>query len=829
MRAAALSAAVAAALALGCPGPPPPSAPPLTAPSATGAATVESLPSLLRAHDVLLQPAAIQPLYLRRWATAAEVEPDRRRFALAQLGWRRDHQAARLAADALRSDDPATRRLAAQVVAHLGPALGAAALAALQAAPAADGEDAAAVLWARVVLRDVSALEAVTASLASGALQATERLGGGEAFSVALLAEVVPADVARELSSHASARVRAVAAARLGVAPTVSDVPLLRQLARDSASEVVLAAVGSLGQIRDVTAQQALTVALRAADPKGFAAMIGELERRGGGPALVVALDAIVAQPEDEAWRRTHNVFEALRELSDPRAAAPLHAWAQRAAHPHWRGVAGVVLGELGDLRAAPLLAERLKHDGTLYDAKKPWQVDASGHLGRTDLQRVIAARLLGDLAVLHPDRRDEIAGHALAPLTAWMKLRSSPHPNGMRALARLGAEPERVALRAFAFPNDPLPAEGALPPFPIAFEIAQSALRYVGAMRDPAAFDGLLAQLDRNQDPKLDITQEGLEGEGLAMRGMALRAVAYGAANGLAEWGTPIDARAFERLFAFVEDPSWHEEARMSACDAIPWVATAPQLVRVVERLRVLAKAADDETRFVAECLAAGLARRAPDALVGPLVSFFGPGYDPGVRTQLARALGVAGLGAATAAERQLLLDALDENTTRGAASLAWMLGGAPLEAQRALVVSAGPRGARDLSGLWDDWYRALGFVSAEHVEQGTLERWVENAEALAQLDLGGRRASAPLTRLRQQLENVQYDVGPHSLTRVMLQHRLLERARALRQPSTLAVLSALAARGALMALADEPGELGTSARAALHESLHPAPIPPE
>lgn len=110
--------------------------------------------------------------------------------------------------------------------------------------------------------------------------------------------------------------------------------------------------------------------------------------------------------------------------------------------------------------------------------------------------------------------------------------------------------------MRGWAFPTTELPKEGQQPPFPASFETAQSALRYIGWMKDDASFPRLLEQFKRKKDPKMDITQEALQGAGLAMTGMALRAVAYGAAQGLAQWGDP---RAVKPLMDLIEDETWH------------------------------------------------------------------------------------------------------------------------------------------------------------------------------------------------------------------------------------------------------------------------------
>ncbi|MFP6683164.1 MAG: hypothetical protein VB934_00555 [Polyangiaceae bacterium] len=74
---------------------------------------------------------------------------------------------------------------------------------------------------------------------------------------------------------------------------------------------------------------------------------------------------------------------------------------------------------------------------------------------------------------------------------------------------------------------------------------------------------------------------------------------------------------------------------------------------------------------------------------------------------------------------------------------------------------------------------------------------------------------------RLRAQFDNLMFDNGPHSETRVVLQHRLVQAAKtnAEHRRDAIETLKFMNARGALMALRDEPGETGKLASNAFHE----------
>ncbi len=63
-------------------------------------------------------------------------------------------------------------------------------------------------------------------------------------------------------------------------------------------------------------------------------------------------------------------------------------------------------------MRAAKYLGERMKYDPSkVYQLSKFWEADEGGHLSKTDLPRVVAARMLADLAVMHPEAKRRAQG----------------------------------------------------------------------------------------------------------------------------------------------------------------------------------------------------------------------------------------------------------------------------------------------------------------------------------------------------------------------------------------------------------------------------------
>jgi hypothetical protein len=66
------------------------------------------------------------------------------------------------------------------------------------------------------------------------------------------------------------------------------------------------------------------------------------------------------------------------------------------------------------------------------------------------------------------------------------------------------------------------------------------------------------------------------------------------------------------------------------------------------------------------------------------------------------------------------------------------------------------------------------------------------------------------------ERLQNLQYDTGPHSLTRVVLVHKLREAALSApsaRRMDALRVLRLMNERGQIEALSCEPGQVGSDA----------------
>src|SRR6188768_1464880 len=332
-------------------------------------------------------------------------------------------------------------------------------------------------------------------------------------------------------------------------------------------------------------------------DPATLARLLSVRDEQGGA-ALVAELDRLPADPE-RAFALQELVFDLVTDLNDPGAADALATFLARPQQPRFETRAARALAALGDMRAVPFLGHRLRWDpGEIYSDARAWELP----LRRDDRERVAAARLLAELAELHPWAKASIAELAEADLWYWLMANPLPHRYGMRALASLGS-PEHVAqLRAWAKPDEPLPVKAQQPPLPAVWVVAESALRYLGQLRDPPSFSLLLQALER-RPRDVDVSTEGIKAADVMMLAMSLRELGIGAAQGLSEWR---DGQAFRPLLRYVEDPMNTEFARPSAGAALGWVGSDKELEQLATGIARAEPAVEREYRIL--CIIEGL-----------------------------------------------------------------------------------------------------------------------------------------------------------------------------------------------------------------------------
>lgn len=600
---------------------------------------------------------------------------------------------------------------------------------------------------------------------------------------------------------------RQIVVGRLAIIGGAEAVPLLARLAADRELEVAAGALTALSTLGDETARAAAIEALRQRSSSEQNELLIVLRDHHGGPGLLVLLLKLPDDPK-QRWYRQKSIFTALEQLHDPRAADGLVRFAQGSPHPHYAYRAAAELAQLGDPRAVPYLASRLRQDPLeLYSDKYDWEMA----LKRDDNERVTAARLIADLASLYPDRIASFRKQAEDALLSYVRSTPSPHANGLRALAALGSQAVLPELRAWAFPTSPLPKEGQQPPMPEEWVIAQVAQRYVGQLRDAGSFQPLLANLEaRPRD--LDVRMDALMSGGTAILGMSLRAIGIGAAHGLSEWG---DAKAAQPLFNYVRDPKNNEQSRFEACVALAWLVNQTETTQVMRELAHPALAAADPYRR--ECLLGGLAQRAAHVDARRLLALLEPNVPDSVRSAAARVMAKAGIDAKL--EADLVLRASHDASGTDAV-LALVLGGsidATVDSLKRHVADSKEVRGRLALGIW----QTLAFVSQEDLDQGFLFKVLQNADSAA--DAGHEWLQRAVAKA---LEQVMFDSGPHSLTRPVLRYRLRQLAqskRLLQRTAAVRALWYLREQGSLLALAQGKTPEAAFARDAYQQLLQP------
>jgi hypothetical protein len=101
-----------------------------------------------------------------------------------------------------------------------------------------------------------------------------------------------------------------------------------------------------------------------------------------------------------------------------------------------------------------------------------------------------------------------------------------------------------------------------------------------------------------------------------------------------------------------------------------------------------------------------------------------------------------------------------------------------------------------------------------------------VENAEAIARVKIFGTPQVWAIERLQAQFDNLKFDNGPHSETRIVLRYRLLEAARKGDDKTKVAAVRTLKfmkEQGSLMALKSEQGLTAELAKKAFFELMNP------
>jgi HEAT repeat protein len=769
-------------------------------------------------HEIELLPKADQIPRWRKWA-AAENESRLEQEAYVHLAWAKDKQSIPSIIKGIASPDHAVRGTAAMALVDFGtPDADAAKPVLLKALPEADASDKPQICWALVALKESSAFDQVLAEYKLGHLASVQRLDGFPAFDANMLASLVPIDKIAALAGDESESVRQLVASTLSASADAKWTDTLIALVQDKSVEVAREAAVGLGKIGSDKSMQPLVDALGKADKDSREKFLQALRDGVGANGLVLALKTVKHDKPDTEKFQTKQIFDMLKDLEDPRGGDALYAYIQSNPKPHWKNEAAMRMAEIGDVRAAEALGWRMAQDPLKLYNDVDWP-----ELRRDDNERVYAARMLADLAQIHPEKRDYLIKVAEPGVLSWIdpENKPQPHANGMRFLAIVASQKAIPLLKKWADPKDKLPAEGAQPPFPENWATAQSALRYLGWTRAPGAWGILEKQLHR-RNPKMDVSWDSLMQGGLTIVGMTLRALGVGAADGFAQWGDP---KAYDDLVKYIEEPKENEQSRMGACFDLSWVATDDQMNAVVKKVHDV-QGTDPKSNLLRQCYLETLVHKPVPTATAGLGDLLVPTVtDIETRHQVARAIGMGGI---TQNMVPQIFAKLSDISLKSDAELALILGADADTASRALATYNDPAITPEaIEELKDIYNKTFGYWSDRNYESGDIARWVENALALAHVKVHDQLQDWPRIILgRNLVESIEVDNGPHSMTRVQLRARLLADAlgaNEVKRTEAINILKFTKEKGVLMALRGQPAPLGDLARQAFFEVMNP------
>ena len=105
-------------------------------------------------------------------------------------------------------------------------------------------------------------------------------------------------------------------------------------------------------------------------------------------------------------------------------------------------------------------------------------------------------------------------------------------------------------------------------------------------------------------------------------------------------------------------------------------------------------------------------------------------------------------------------------------------------------------------------------------------MARWIENAQTATRVKVHDSLQDWPKLILGHAIQGIEYDNGPHSVTRVQMRVRLLRDARAgdeKKRVEAIRILEFMNEKGILMTLKGEPGAAQELARQAFFRLMNP------
>jgi HEAT repeat protein len=717
------------------------------------------------------------------------------------------------------------RILSSRALMEIGPGLSAEAKNSLMIMLAREPDDSAGALaWTLVLAEDARVYDRAVDLFRKRQFSRVQYFDGRPAFDPALLGAL---NLSRTLTlvRDSDPEVRRLVAATCSRVAQPECAPWLLESMKDVYPEVRIQAVAGLAKLGTPESIGALNSALRLAAANWRSRYLESIRDEAGLLGLVAALH-IVADNSGVAEAQISQIFELIdsqlanprRSMLDPTGADALADYMEHAPAAKWRYRAAHVLATMGDLRSLPALAEQLRV--SLPQSKREsTSHDTSVEVSEDDV--ATSASFIADLADLHTESLSEIRKWTEAALIGGQLQLAVPRTEGMRALVKMDSRRGIDLLYKWARPTAALPVIHQYPPLPTQWLVAQAALRYLGRVHTVPARLQLEAALQRRPRGMDVSAASSLKGD-YAMLASALNSLGIGAAQGLSEAGSESFS---ESLLRFAMDPSESEQSRLEACRALAWTSnTMDSKHRVLARARGLGKAPGSDN-FSLNCLLETLSVRANpelrDELVLLLLELISAS-DTKSAIVVARAIGRAEISEAS--EPILLALLRQADIAAIPATLALLLGGRSELATLAALRMLG-RTSQAQAELQQAYYHSFDRLVDEDVERDTINRWVRNARAIEQFSPRGIHLKWVWELLGQQLRNLEYDTGPHSLTRTVFRNRLYQQALT---GNHMAIDTLLLAgeRGMLFALRNRPGDLSFAAYRAYFRFLPPMQV---
>jgi len=262
-----------------------------------------------------------------------------------------------------------------------------------------------------------------------------------------------------------------------------------------------------------------------------------------------------------------------------------------------------------------------------------------------------------------------------------------------------------------------------------------------------------------------------------------------------------------------------------MDACAALAWVGTDADLLTVAKKIQDY-DGQQKSDQFRRACLLETLITRPVPGTAQALLGLMKVDSAIETRHQVARAIGKAGITDDVAAK---LFEIMKDDVLVNDAGLALILGGTPEIAARAVAMYGKIYGDKEakprLDELQELWYRTFGYWSKDDLEKGRIFNWVDNAVAISHVEINQTPQEWATGLLMKQFDNLDFDNGPHSFTRVVLRNRLWQMARTdeAKREAAIRTLLFMKEQGVLIALRDEEGVVGKLGRDAYHTLLNP------